>query len=254
LGKVLEVRPYWGEGGTGERIVLTVGTEQDAVAAFSNGMSANQNLTVLQVERVQNATLWSSYAAKRHTMMQRPGATESCERAWLYHGTDHNTVLKIVSQGFNRNFGFKEINENALTMYGKGFYVAVNDVSTLPTRRVTDTASPTALENTRCLRAGCSWGGTAKARKTNLRRMFGKGLNSMTQQLTMLTRPRSLSRLTMRRRTRNTSSPSKRTLINSLMNRVQGRTIFVVQHRNQTYPSYLIACQASTKRDLIHGQ
>jgi hypothetical protein len=81
-------------------------------------------------------------------MMQRQGATESYERAWLYHGTDHNTVLKIVSQGFNRNFGFKEINENALTMYGKGFYVAVNDVSTLPTRRVTDTASPTALENT----------------------------------------------------------------------------------------------------------
>ncbi len=55
----------------------------------------------------------------------------------------------------------------------------------------------------------------------------------------------------VRRRTRNTSSPSKRTLINSLINRVQGRTIFVVQHRNQTY---LIAYQASTKRDLIHGQ
>ena len=35
-------------------------------------------------------------------------------------------VLKIVKQGFNRNFGFKEVNKNALTMYGKGVYFALN--------------------------------------------------------------------------------------------------------------------------------
>ena len=109
----------------------TDGTEKDAVVAaflmeFRQIRISQCCFLSLQVERVQNATLWSPYAAKRHTMMQRQGATESYERAWLYHGTDHNTVLKIVSQGFNRNFGFKEINENALTMYGKGVYFAVN--------------------------------------------------------------------------------------------------------------------------------
>ena len=35
-------------------------------------------------------------------------------------------MLKIVKQGFNRNFGFKEVNKNALTMYGKGVYFALN--------------------------------------------------------------------------------------------------------------------------------
>ena len=44
------------------------------------------------------------------------------ERMWLFHGTCDDTVVKIVAQGFNRNFGFLEVNKNALTMYGKGVY------------------------------------------------------------------------------------------------------------------------------------
>jgi hypothetical protein len=68
-------------------------------------------------------------------------------------------------------------------------------------------------------------GSTAKASKTNPRRMFGTGLNSMTQQLTMSTRPRSLSRTTMRRRTRNTSSPSKRTKLSTPINSLVARPL-----------------------------
>jgi hypothetical protein len=133
VSKGLQVPPYWKNKDMHspwqnvEKIVLTEGTEKDAVvAAFLNGKSTNQNLKVLQVERVENVTEWFLYAGRRHTMMQRQGATDSYERVWLYHGTDEDTVLKIMSQGFNRIFGFKEINKNALTMYGKGVYFAVN--------------------------------------------------------------------------------------------------------------------------------
>ena len=41
------------------------------------------------------------------------------ERVWLFHGTDEDTVKKIVQQGFNRSFAGK----NA-TAYGKGVYFA----------------------------------------------------------------------------------------------------------------------------------
>jgi len=110
-----------------ERVVLSEGKEKEAViAAFRETMPANQDVLVGNVERVQNATLWNQYAAKRRTMMQRQGATDRYERRWLFHGTGQDTVVKILTQGFNRNFGFKEINKNALTLYGKGVYFAVN--------------------------------------------------------------------------------------------------------------------------------
>jgi len=110
-----------------ERVVLSEGKEKEAViAAFRETMPANQDVLVGNVERVQNATLWNQYAAKRRTMMQRQGATDRYERRWLFHGTGQDTVVKILTQGFNRNFGFKEVNKNALTLYGKGVYFAVN--------------------------------------------------------------------------------------------------------------------------------
>ena len=59
-------------------------------------------------------------------MLQRQGCTDGYERTWLFHGTGEDTALKIMSQGFNRNFGFLEVNKNALTMYGKGVYFAAN--------------------------------------------------------------------------------------------------------------------------------
>ena len=77
----------------------------------------------MSVERVQNATLWRTYTAKKQTMLARPGATaDACERDFersLFHGTDEDTAPKIVAQGFNRSFCGK----NA-TMYGKGVYFA----------------------------------------------------------------------------------------------------------------------------------
>ena len=82
--------------------------------------------TVAKVERVQNKTLWDPFAAKRQTMLQRQGASDNYERSWLFHGTSEGSMNKIVAQGFNRIFWFKEVNEKAMTRYGKGVYFAVN--------------------------------------------------------------------------------------------------------------------------------
>ena len=95
------------------------GQEKNAVvAAFLSSLSAYR-VEVLSVERVQNTTLWDTFAAKKQTMLARPGATvDKCERS-LFHGTDEDTAPKIVAQGFNRSFNGK----NA-TVYGKGVYFA----------------------------------------------------------------------------------------------------------------------------------
>ena len=77
---------------------------------------------IVGVSRVQNEAMWQSYAVKRQTILQREKNQASAarlERKWLFHGTDEQTVPKIIQQGFNRSFCGK----NA-TAYGKGVYFA----------------------------------------------------------------------------------------------------------------------------------
>merc|ERR1711935_182902 len=76
-------------------------------------------------------SMWQSFAVKRQTIVAREvkaadnhllteaEALDAVERVWLFHGTDEDTIPKIVQQGFNRAFCGK----NA-TMYGKGVYFA----------------------------------------------------------------------------------------------------------------------------------
>jgi len=88
-----------------------------------------KNTKVVSVRRIQNMAMWQSYLVKRKTVIDRDkslagGATESralsrFERRWLWHGTNADSMEKIIQQGFNRSFCGK----NA-TMYGKGVYFA----------------------------------------------------------------------------------------------------------------------------------
>merc|ERR1712093_444688 len=99
------------------------------VAAFSKTVS--RSVRVRGVERIQNMSMWQSYAVKRQTILMREkqgarvGALDRdpeasrFERIWLFHGTNAEVVDKIVQQGFNRSFCGK----NA-TAYGKGVYFA----------------------------------------------------------------------------------------------------------------------------------
>ena len=92
------------------------------------------NVKVESIVRVQNISMWQSYAVKRQTIAMREDQKSvlkdgkvaiaeltkaSNEQVWLFHGTDEDTVPKIASQGFNRSFCGK----NA-TMFGKGVYFA----------------------------------------------------------------------------------------------------------------------------------
>jgi poly [ADP-ribose] polymerase 10/14/15 len=128
LGKLQEGRPYWGDGGNDLKVVLTDGPEKTSVIeAFQTKLgSVCAKVQVLKVERVQNPNLWGPFLAMRQTILERQGANDSYERTWLFHGTSEETASEIVVQGFNRNYGFKEVNKDALTMYGKGVYFAVN--------------------------------------------------------------------------------------------------------------------------------
>jgi poly [ADP-ribose] polymerase 10/14/15 len=102
-------------------------------------------LVVQKVERVQNLSLWQSFALKRLSVLQRKisansiGKTlsgsslaksnkrnsrnmdfSSVECAWLFHGTTEDIVPKIIQQGFNRSFS----GERNAAWYGKGVYFA----------------------------------------------------------------------------------------------------------------------------------
>ncbi len=127
LQKSNEGGPYWDHGGDDvRRIVLADGKEKEGVIAAFERTLGSVRAKVAKVERVQNKNLWGPFAAKRETMLRRQDARDNYERTWLFHGTSEDSVDKIVTQGFNRNFGFKEVNPDALTMYGKGVYFAVN--------------------------------------------------------------------------------------------------------------------------------
>jgi poly [ADP-ribose] polymerase 10/14/15 len=102
---------------------LKDGPEKDmAVNWFMGTLGAN--VKVVKVERIQNVSLWQSFAVKRQTVLSREGdtttdGTSKFERKWLFHGTTAEIVPKVAQQGFNRSF----CGRNA-TMYGKGVYFA----------------------------------------------------------------------------------------------------------------------------------
>jgi len=122
LKKLQEGRPYWGNDGDGQRIVLPEGKEKEAVVeAFKKSLPDKDSVIVLNVERIQNPTLWDTFAAKRGAMLSRLGAVEAYERVWLFHGCPADIVSKIVEQGFNRSFTGST---SGRALYGKGVYFA----------------------------------------------------------------------------------------------------------------------------------
>ena len=79
--------------------------------------------TIHSVDRVQNLSLWKTYAAKRAATCSREDDPDKARRrfvrAWLFHGSSSNSAPKILQQGFNRSFCGKHN-----TLYGKGVYFA----------------------------------------------------------------------------------------------------------------------------------
>jgi len=109
---------------TAELFSLKPGAELARVSeAFMRTLNASK-VSIVKVERIENMSLWQSFAVKRQTVLQRESDQASAarlERTWLFHGTTADIVPKIIQQGFNRAF----CGRNA-TRFGKGVYFAVN--------------------------------------------------------------------------------------------------------------------------------
>jgi hypothetical protein len=106
---------------TAEKFDLPPGPEHDHVCHTFMKTLKNSSIKVVDVQRIQNRTLWNQYALKLSDVVSRegPSSRDRNEKVWLFHGTDEDTVEKIVQQGFNRSFAGKN-----MTKYGKGVYFA----------------------------------------------------------------------------------------------------------------------------------
>jgi len=113
-------------------VQVAKGTDEykEVAAYFQHALYGQRKLfQVTGVQRVQNLTLWQTYAVKKQTMktrdLQHPNHLcnnkdlSATERRWLFHGSTSDIVPKIVKQGFNRAFAGR----NAVA-YGKGTYFA----------------------------------------------------------------------------------------------------------------------------------
>ena len=64
--------------------------------------STGGGINVQKIERVQNPHLYQSYLVRKQKMDQgNPGGNNERQ---LFHGTPHNNINSINSQGFNKNF------------------------------------------------------------------------------------------------------------------------------------------------------
>ncbi|XP_059144163.1 protein mono-ADP-ribosyltransferase PARP14-like [Physella acuta] len=73
---------------------------------------------IIQIERIQNKTLYQQYAAKREEIVGRNPRGHENEKI-LYHGTNYKNVDAINLTGFSRNY----IN---VAVYGEGVYFATD--------------------------------------------------------------------------------------------------------------------------------
>ncbi|MEQ2268417.1 hypothetical protein XENORESO_014760 [Xenotaenia resolanae] len=99
-------------------VPLTAGSQEyNGVLAdvTKNGLSLN----IIQIERVQNETLWQSYQLLKKQMEVKNKHTNN--EQLLYHGTGATSIDLINSKGFNRSYAGAHG-----AMYGNGSYFAVD--------------------------------------------------------------------------------------------------------------------------------
>ncbi|PWA24204.1 hypothetical protein CCH79_00016209, partial [Gambusia affinis] len=101
-----------------KQVLLTAGSQEynDVLADVTkNGLFLN----IIQIERIQNTTLWQSYQLLKKQMEVKNKHTNN--EKLLYHGTGANSIDLINSKGFNRSYAGMHG-----AMYGKGSYFAVD--------------------------------------------------------------------------------------------------------------------------------
>ncbi|XP_051973987.1 protein mono-ADP-ribosyltransferase PARP14-like isoform X2 [Xyrauchen texanus] len=97
-------------------VQLTVGSKE---YAFVEKQFKKTGLTIIQIERVQNSTLWKNYMIKMEELEEK-NKHKNNEKL-LFHGTGPNTTDQINHHGFNRSYA----GMNG-AMFGNGTYFAVD--------------------------------------------------------------------------------------------------------------------------------
>uniref|UniRef100_A0A3P9PUK1 Poly [ADP-ribose] polymerase n=1 Tax=Poecilia reticulata TaxID=8081 RepID=A0A3P9PUK1_POERE len=120
LGTGLCWEQHWDDmkGSILKRVPLTAGSQEynDVLADVTkNGLSLN----IIQIERIQNTTLWQSYQLLKKQMEVKNNHTNN--EKLLYHGTGAKSIDLINSKGFNRSYAGMHG-----AMYGNGSYFAVD--------------------------------------------------------------------------------------------------------------------------------
>ena len=188
---------------TVEKFLLPEGQEKRDVAANFMQTLNHTNVRIVSIERIQNVSMWQSYAVKRQTVVSREQKQDNTktqsrfERAWLFHGCHPDVVPNIMQQGFNRSF----CGRNA-TVYGKGVYFARDASYSSGTQYATPDSS------------GCQY--IFACRVVVGEYCFGK---------------------------RDALTPDVRsghTLYDSTVNNTSNPSIFVTYHDAQAYPEFLI--------------
>ena len=59
---------------------------------------------IVRIERIQNVQIYELYNVKRQAMMKKYGKNFAGKELMLFHGTSHENIDKINSDGLNRNF------------------------------------------------------------------------------------------------------------------------------------------------------
>ncbi|XP_007231225.3 protein mono-ADP-ribosyltransferase PARP14 [Astyanax mexicanus] len=77
------------------------------------------NNTILEIERVQNSTLWRSYMIQKNHLDEKNKHKNNEKK--LFHGTGSDNIDTIDKQGFNRSYAGMHG-----AMYGNGAYFAVD--------------------------------------------------------------------------------------------------------------------------------
>lgn len=72
---------------------------------FYRGSNVINNVTVLQIERIQNPLLWKTLQITKRNMEQK-NKHQNNERT-LFHGTSEDTIPIINEHGFNRSYAGK---------------------------------------------------------------------------------------------------------------------------------------------------
>ncbi|XP_036451402.1 protein mono-ADP-ribosyltransferase PARP14-like [Colossoma macropomum] len=101
-----------------KRILIQQGTQEYTDVENEFRRSGLKN-TILNIERVQNSTLWRSYTIQKKHMDDKNKHSNNEKR--LFHGTKFENIENINQRGFNRSYA----GMNG-AMYGNGAYFAVD--------------------------------------------------------------------------------------------------------------------------------